>query len=58
MRVYDSQFGKASLTDFLHRLESRDRYYGSLINATHGEALVADQPIALDGLKPLLGLIS
>jgi bacillithiol biosynthesis deacetylase BshB1 len=57
MLLYDSQFGKANATDFLHRLESRDRYYGSLTGATHGEPLVADQPIALDGLKHLLGLM-
>jgi N-acetylglucosamine malate deacetylase 1 len=57
MRVYDSQFGKMNPADFLYRLESRDRYYGSLIGARHGEALVADQPIALDGLKSVLSLL-
>jgi bacillithiol biosynthesis deacetylase BshB1 len=57
MRVYDSQFGKTNPSDLLYRLESRDRYYGSLIGVKHGEALVADQPIAIDGLRPVLSLL-
>ena len=57
MRVYDSQFGQTNPADFLYRLESRDRYYGSLIGAAHGEALVTDQPIAIDGLRPVLSLL-
>jgi bacillithiol biosynthesis deacetylase BshB1 len=58
MRIYDSQFGKANPTEFLYRLESRDRYYGSIIGVHHGEALISDQPIALSSLKPLLSLLA
>lgn len=58
MRVYDSQFGKSNQAEFLYRLESRDRYYGSLIGVHHGEALIADQPIAIDALKSLQSLFA
>jgi bacillithiol biosynthesis deacetylase BshB1 len=57
MRVYQSQFHE-SVGDFLFRLESRDRYYGSLIGAQHAEALVADQPLPLGDLKGLFGLLA
>jgi N-acetylglucosamine malate deacetylase 1 len=53
--LYRSQFGE-NTGDFLYGLESRDRYYGSLIGAHHGEALVADQPLRLAGLGDLLAL--
>ncbi len=33
--------------DYLFGLESRDRFFGSLIGARHGEALVSDRPIAI-----------
>jgi len=55
MQVYGSQFHEA-VGDFLFRLESRDRYYGSLIGAHHGEALVADQPIPLRDIRGLLSI--
>jgi N-acetylglucosamine malate deacetylase 1 len=58
MRLYDSQFGKANATEFLYRLESRDRYYGSLIGVHHGEALITGQPVAITSLKPLLSLLA
>ncbi len=57
MRIYGSQFHE-TVGDFLFRLESRDRYYGSLIGVHHGEALVADQPIPLGGLRSLLSLLT
>jgi bacillithiol biosynthesis deacetylase BshB1 len=56
MRIYGSQFHE-SVGDFLFRLESRDRYYGSSIGAQHGEALVADQPMRIDNLKGLFSLL-
>jgi bacillithiol biosynthesis deacetylase BshB1 len=56
MRTYRSQF-VAPAEDFLYRLESRDRYYGSLAGARHGEALVADQPIRLASVAALLPLL-
>lgn len=55
MRTYHSQFVQPA-ENFLFRLESRDRYYGSLIGARHGEALVADQPIVLRDLAALPAL--
>jgi bacillithiol biosynthesis deacetylase BshB1 len=57
MRVYQSQFHE-SVGDFLFRLESRDRYYGSLIGAQHAEALVADQPMRVGDLKGLFSLLT
>ncbi len=56
LRLYRSQFAHAA-GDFLFRLESRDRYYGSSIGAHHGEALVSDQPIRLGSPADLLSLL-
>ncbi len=56
LRIFRSQFTGAS-ADFLFRLESRDRYYGSLIGVHHGEALVADQPLPVGGLDDILSLL-
>jgi bacillithiol biosynthesis deacetylase BshB1 len=57
LRIYRSQFAETA-GDFLFRLESRDRYYGSSIGAHHGEALVADQPIRLHSAGSLLSLLT
>jgi bacillithiol biosynthesis deacetylase BshB1 len=56
LRIYNSQFAPTA-GDYLFGLESRDRYYGSLIGAHHGEALVSDQPIRLAGLGDLFALL-
>jgi bacillithiol biosynthesis deacetylase BshB1 len=56
LRIYRSQFVEP-VNDYLFGLESRDRYYGSLIGARHGEALVSDQPIRLDSPGHLLTLL-
>jgi len=56
LRIYHSQFAPA-VGDYLFALESRDRYYGSLIGARHGEALVSDQPIRLGSPGDLLSLL-
>jgi len=56
MRTFRSQF-VAPTEDFLYRLESRDRYYGSLIGARHGEPLVADQPVRLGSLADLFPIL-
>ena len=56
LRTYRSQFVEPG-EDFLYRLESRDRYYGSLAGARHGEALVADQPMRLASVADLLPLL-
>lgn len=57
LRIFHSQFAGTLSGDFLFRLESRDRYYGSLIGARHGEALVADQPIPIGGVEDILSLL-
>ncbi|MDP9053300.1 MAG: bacillithiol biosynthesis deacetylase BshB1 [Acidobacteriota bacterium] len=57
IRIYESQFHETE-GDFLFRLESRDRYFGSLAGVHHGEALVADQPIALSELRSLLSFLA
>jgi N-acetylglucosamine malate deacetylase 1 len=56
LRTYRSQFG-GNLKDYLFGLESRDRYYGSLIGVHHGEALVSDQPMRLGSPGDLLALL-
>jgi len=56
LRIYRSQFAPAA-GDYLFALESRDRYYGSLIGARHGEALVSDQPIRLGNPGDLFSLL-
>lgn len=56
LRIFDSQFADR-VGDFLFRLESRDRYLGSLIGATHGEALVLESPLRLDGLDRVLSIL-
>jgi len=66
MRIHRSQFEKTAeefgviahgVGDYLFGLESRDRYYGSLIGARHGEALVSDRPLRLSGLGDVLALL-
>lgn len=56
MRTYRSQFVTPA-EDFLYRLESRDRYYGSMIGTRHGEALISDYPIRLAGVDELFLLL-
>jgi bacillithiol biosynthesis deacetylase BshB1 len=65
LRLHESQFSKTAeefgvvplgIGDYLFGLESRDRFFGSLINVHHGEALVADQPLKLSGLHQILDL--
>jgi bacillithiol biosynthesis deacetylase BshB1 len=65
LRLHESQFAKTAeqfgvishgLGDYLFALESRDRYFGSLIGSHHGEALVSDGPLALSNLTDILKL--
>jgi bacillithiol biosynthesis deacetylase BshB1 len=67
LRIHHSQFGKTAeefgviahgVGDYLFGLESRDRYFGSLVGARHGEALIADQPVRLSGVDDVLALLS
>jgi bacillithiol biosynthesis deacetylase BshB1 len=62
VRVHVSQFAKTAegfgvlplgMNDYLFGLESRDRFFGSLIGAHHGEALVSEVPLKLGGLSDL-----
>jgi N-acetylglucosamine malate deacetylase 1 len=66
LRVHRSQFEKTAeefgviahgVSDYLFGLESRDRYFGSLIGARHGEALVSDRPIRLSSVGDVLSLL-
>jgi N-acetylglucosamine malate deacetylase 1 len=63
LRLHRSQFAKTAeefgvlpqgLGDYLFGLESRDRYLGSLVGVRHGEGLVTDRPLKLDGVNQLL----
>jgi len=66
VRIHRSQFSKTAeefgvlahgVGDYLFGLESRDRHMGSLIGARFGEALIAEQAIALQDLGDLLSLM-
>ncbi len=66
MKLHASQFSKTAeefgvvpqgTGDYLFGLESRDRYFGSLIGTRQAEALVSDRPIALRSLSEVPGLI-
>lgn len=66
LRLHESQFAKTAqefgvishgLGDYLFALESRDRFFGSLIGKRHGEALVFDGPLALSNLVDILKLL-
>jgi bacillithiol biosynthesis deacetylase BshB1 len=66
LRTHRSQFAKTAeefgvlahgVSDYLFGLESRDRYFGSLIGARFGEALVADRPVRLAGIGDILALL-
>lgn len=63
LRSYESQFDKnaseagiltVGISDFLFHMESRDRFYGSLINTKFGEPLYSVTPIRLTDLGTLL----
>jgi N-acetylglucosamine malate deacetylase 1 len=65
MRLHRSQFSKTAeqfgvipfgLGDYLFSLESRDRFFGSLVGVRFGEALVTDRPVRLDNVAQLLSL--
>jgi bacillithiol biosynthesis deacetylase BshB1 len=62
LRMHVSQFAKTAegfgvlplgMNDYLFGLESRDRFFGSLIGAHHGEALVSEVPLKLGSLSDL-----
>jgi hypothetical protein len=60
--MYVSQFAKTDggfgvlplgMNDYLFGLESRDRFFGSLIGAHHREALVSEVPLKLGSLNSI-----
>ena len=66
LRIHHSQFAKTAeefgviaqgVGDYLFGLESRDRYFGSLVGARFGEALLSEQPIRLSGMGDVLALL-
>ncbi len=66
LRLHHSQFSQTAeqlgllpmgISNYLFGLESRDRYFGSLIGVHFGEALVTDQSLRLNGLQPVLSLL-
>jgi bacillithiol biosynthesis deacetylase BshB1 len=63
LRLHETQFSKTAeehgllpqgLSDYLYGLESRDRFFGSLVGCRHGEAFVQDRPLRLNDLSQLL----
>jgi N-acetylglucosamine malate deacetylase 1 len=48
-----SEFLPLGMNDYLFGLESRDRFFGSLIGAHHGEAFVSEVPLKLGSLSDL-----
>ena len=66
LRLHKSQFAKTAteqgllslgVPDYLFGLESRDRYFGSLIGVQHGEALVSEFPLKLSNTADLFGFL-
>jgi N-acetylglucosamine malate deacetylase 1 len=63
LRMHASQFAKTAegfgvlplgMNDYLFGLESRDRFFGSLISVHHGEAFVSETPLKLKSLGDFL----
>jgi len=66
LRLHETQFSKTAeehglvpqgLSDYLYGLESRDRFFGSLIGCQHGEAFVQERPLRLNNFLELLTAI-
>jgi bacillithiol biosynthesis deacetylase BshB1 len=62
LRMHASQFSKTAegfgvlplgMNDYLFGLESRDRFFGSLIGVHHGEAFVSEVPLKLGSISDL-----
>jgi N-acetylglucosamine malate deacetylase 1 len=60
LRIHASQFAKTAegfgvlplgMNDYLFGLESRDRFFGSLISVHHGEAFINEVPLKLGSLN-------
>jgi bacillithiol biosynthesis deacetylase BshB1 len=66
MRIHRTQFSKPAeelgllpmgLGDYLYGLESRDRFFGSLIGTRFGEGIMIDRPLTLQHLSRLFPLL-
>jgi bacillithiol biosynthesis deacetylase BshB1 len=66
LRIHKTQFAKTAQElgllpqgsgNYLYGLESRDRYFGSLVGVQHGEALIIDKPLRLSGAETILSLL-
>jgi hypothetical protein len=66
LRMHETQFSRTALehglvpqglSDYLFGLESRDRFFGSLIGCHHGEAFVLDRPIGINDFSRFLTLL-
>jgi N-acetylglucosamine malate deacetylase 1 len=62
LRMHVSQFAKTAegfgvlplgMNDYLFGMESRDRFFGSLIRVHHGEAFVSEIPLKLNNISDL-----
>lgn len=62
IKAYNSQFyapisgnecTPIGISNYIFHIESRSRFYGSLINANHGEPLISKYPIKVDNLMRL-----
>jgi N-acetylglucosamine malate deacetylase 1 len=60
VRMHASQFAKTAegfgvlplgMNDYIFGLESRDRFFGSLISVHHGEAFISEAPLKLNSLS-------
>jgi N-acetylglucosamine malate deacetylase 1 len=65
LRMHASQFAKTAegfgvlplgMNDYLFAMESRDRFFGSLIGVHHGEAFVSEVPLKLGSISNLPAL--
>jgi N-acetylglucosamine malate deacetylase 1 len=66
LRMHAARFSKTAegfgvlplgMNDYLFGLESRDRFFGSLIGVDHGEAFVSEVPLKLDSISDLPSLL-
>lgn len=65
LRIHASQFARTAegfgvlplgMNDYLFGLESRDRFFGSLIGVHHGETFVSEVPLKLGSISDFLSL--
>jgi N-acetylglucosamine malate deacetylase 1 len=66
LQLHVSQFAQTAqgfgviplgMSDYLFGLESRDRFFGSLVGVHHGEAFVSETPLKLGSIGDVLSLL-